>query len=136
MRRSVIVDEVGYAELEDALARRVRESNEDLMRVLQEISRDLMGERRVLTARGACAYFDHKVNEATIRKYIKNEGLPANKKGRHYFIDRDELMDWQMGRRQASGRSGDDDSDGCMALYITEQVAPRLLGCEIDLYAV
>jgi excisionase family DNA binding protein len=132
MRRSVIVDEVGFVELEDALARRVRESNEDLLRRLHEISRDMMNGRRVISASEACAYFDHKVNEETVRKYIKTGGLPANKVGRQYFIDRDELMEWQMGRQHTSGRSGDDDDgDRCMALYITEQAAAGYLGREI-----
>jgi excisionase family DNA binding protein len=136
MRRSVIIDEIGYNDLEDAITRRVQEANEDLVRVLREISCDVMLGRRVITSSEACAYFDHKVNEATVRKYIKKEGLPANKVGRQYLIDRNALMDWQLSHQQANSHSGDDDGDGCMVLYITEQVAPRHLEAKILPYAV
>ena len=94
MTREVLIQETGLEELEDALARRIGRPNEELVRLLHQVSRDVMQTRRVLTISEACAYFDHKVNEATVRKYIKDEGLPANKVGRQYFIDREELMDW------------------------------------------
>ena len=51
----------------------------------------------------APAYFNYDVQPETIIRYIKEEGLPATHRGRLYFIEVEDLFEWQLGLNNGSG---------------------------------
>jgi len=87
---------------------RLREMMRDVVRqqVRKILSERWLKERSVILHTEAPRYFDHRVSESRIREYIRGKDLPAGtdlplpaeRKGRMYFIEVEKLSKWQIGK--------------------------------------
>ena len=103
--RRLEVEDLTPGNVERLISRAVHEAVGPLQQAVEELRVQLHRQRKVITHKEAPAYFNHDVQPETIIRYIKEEGLPATMRGRLYFIDIEELFEWQLGRRCSKGRA-------------------------------
>lgn len=62
---------------------------------VERISEKLTLQKEVLTHREVAAdYLNGEVTPETVIRYVKEEGLPATKKGRAWYVKKDDLEAW------------------------------------------
>ena len=98
MSRRTEVDGMSKREMREMMQETMRQATQPLQEEVRELKKKLHEQRPVITHKEAPAYFNHEVKPETITGYIRNEGLPATKRGRLWFIRVDELQEWQAGR--------------------------------------
>lgn len=99
------VDNVDAEDLTQRILVAVAEAVAPLAREVQDLRRQLHGQRGVITHKEATAYFAHEVKTDRVLDFIKGKNLPqgvtrplpANKVGNVYFIRLDDLFAWQAG---------------------------------------
>lgn len=99
------VENLSRSGLETLIQNAVTEATADLRREVQKLREQLKKQRRVITHQEAPAFFNERVSARRVKEYIKGknlpagvtEPLPATKRGNLYFIELEDLFDWQVG---------------------------------------
>ena len=111
MSRRTEVIELTPREMEDLVERGVRNATKELQEKIGDLEKELRGSRSTLTLAQAATYFSGRVSESTIKDYyIKGRrlpqdvehALPARRVGNLYFVEREVLERWLMGRTTES----------------------------------
>lgn len=102
IRRRLEVEDLTPTDVQRLITQAVNEAVGPLQQAVQELREQLHRHRKVITHKEAPAYFNYDVQPETILRYIKEEGLPAVQRGRLYFIEVEDLFEWQLGRNDKS----------------------------------
>ena len=98
MSNRLEVEKMTAGQLRELMQQAIRSETQGLCEQVRQLKKKLHEQRAVITHKEAPAYFNHEVKPETITGYIRNEGLPATKRGRLWFIRVEDLQEWQAGR--------------------------------------
>lgn len=86
--------------IEQSVNRALRNETAPLADDVRELKRRLP-VKKVLTHKQVAKYYlDGEVTPRTIKRYIKEEGLPATKQGNLYYIEVEKLEAWLTDRSE------------------------------------
>ena len=99
-RKRLEVEDLTSSEIQQLIWQAVNDALVPLQQSLHDLREQLQKQRKVITHKGAPAFFNYDVQPETVIRYIKEEGLPATQRGRLYFIRLEDLFEWQVGRER------------------------------------
>ena len=97
MSNRLEVEGLNARELRQMMKQALRQETAPLREEVRELKKKLHEQRRVITHKEAPAFFNHEVTPETVVTYIKERGLEATKRGRIWFIELEDLFEWQSG---------------------------------------